>query len=288
MEFFLFSLKKRISRQIFRCGPSGNFPSRRSSAFQLPALATLNYDTGRIRKAIVLGSLIPLVAEVGWAALGICLVERGAMFVDPVDVLLAASPVQWQLLILAIAAISTTIIGSFFALQSVFDDVLEGAKPKSTPTNPQQQGRAAPDGSGAPREGAPPTSWKDTRWKRRLVAAGMISIPSMAIASTSPTVFLSAIDFAGSYPVVLLWGLTPPLLALRLRKARRRSEPSSSAPVAPPVSSAGPDAWLRLLALVSGLSLAHTFIHSFIHSYIHTYLHAYMHTYIHIDIDIYR
>ena len=188
---------------------------------------------------------------------------------------------QGQLRILAIAAIATTFIGSFFALQSVFDDVLEGAKPKSTPTNPQQQGRAAPDGSGVPREGAPPTSWKDTRWKRRLVAAGMISIPSMAIASTSPTVFLSAIDFAGSYPVVLLWGLTPPLLALRLRKARRRSEPSSSAPVAPPVSSAGPDAWLRLLALVSGLSLAHTFIHSFIHTYIHTYIHACIHAYIH-------
>ena len=58
--------------------------------------ALLTYNVHRIRSAILFGSLIPVVAEVGWAALGIGLVKSAPMVLDPVDVLLAASPVQTQ------------------------------------------------------------------------------------------------------------------------------------------------------------------------------------------------
>jgi len=63
-----------------------------------------------------------------------------------------------------------------------------------------------------------------------------------------------------SYPVVLLWGLTPPLLALRLRQqaSLRRPPPSALTPGSQKGvergegRTAGPDALLRLLAILSG------------------------------------
>jgi hypothetical protein len=39
--------------------------------------AMLRYEAKRIRVAIVLGSLLPLIAEIGWAALGIGLLPPG-------------------------------------------------------------------------------------------------------------------------------------------------------------------------------------------------------------------
>ena len=60
--------------------------------------------------------------------------------------------------------------------------------------------------------------------------------------------------------MVLLWGLTPPLLALRLRQQaiQRRLPPSASSPGSQKGvererwRTAGPDALLRLLAILSG------------------------------------
>jgi hypothetical protein len=54
--------------------------------------------------------------------------------------------------------------------------------------------------------------------KRRWLSAALIVTPALAIASVSPDLFLRAIDFAGSYPVLLLWGITPPAIAWRQRK----------------------------------------------------------------------
>lgn len=86
-------------------------------------------------------------------------------------------------------------------------------------------------------------------------------LPSLLISLTSPEVFLGAIDFAGSYPVLLLWGVAPPLMALRLRgfgpfRARsrevRRADPEDKTTRSPMYTrSAGPDLWLVFLACVS-------------------------------------
>ena len=54
----------------------------------------------------------------------------------------------------------------------------------------------------------------------------------------STAAFFGAIDLAGAYPVALLWGVAPPLMALRLqrgprgRSLRRRLGPYSLAALA--------------------------------------------------------
>ena len=55
-----------------------------------------------------------------------------------------------------------------------------------------------------------------------------------------------AMDFAGAYPVAILWGVFPPLACLKLRRTT------------PGARTAGPDAWLVVLAAVSGLFVAST------------------------------
>jgi len=165
----------------------------------LPAVCQLlNYRIGPIRWAIVIGSILPLILEVGWTALGIGLLpvmtSSGIGGLDPVKILLGIDgPVRFPLLALSVTAIATTIIGSYLALQSAADDVL------ATPPLESSGGR---------------------RRQRRtmLLSAAGIVLPALGIASISPDLFLKAIDFAGSYPVLLLWGLAPPAISFRLRQ----------------------------------------------------------------------
>jgi tyrosine-specific transport protein len=181
----------------------------------------LQYQVGPIRLAIVLGSILPLGLEVGWAALGIGLIPTTTTVAvgDPVAALLAAGgPVQAPLLILAGTAILTTIIGSYLALQSTLEDLF-------------------------------PVRRRPSR-RRRLVAATSIVAPALAIASISPDLFLRAIDFAGSYPVLLLWGVTPPTICLLQRRRRRRQGDVVVEQSSPPSSSL-PLWWLWGLAILS-------------------------------------
>ena len=59
-------------------------------------------------------------------------------------------------------------------------------------------------------------------WQRPVVAALAITIPPTLIAAISPSIFLQAIDFAGSYPILLLYGILPPVMALKLRLAGKK------------------------------------------------------------------
>ena len=132
----------------------------------------------------------------------------GAPRVDPVDVLLAAPPTRAATAALAASAVATTALGSALALRS---DVPEAVA-------------------------------------RRKLAALLAALPAVAVALTSPDVFFAAMDWAGAYPVALLWGLFPPVALLRLRRKTQSAHPKS----------AGPDAWLAALAAVSGLFVAST------------------------------
>ena len=132
----------------------------------------------------------------------------GAPRVDPVDVLLAAPATRAATAALAASAVATTALGSALALRS---DVPEAVA-------------------------------------RRKLAALLAALPAVGVALTSPDVFFAAMDWAGAYPVALLWGLFPPVALLRLRRKTQSGYPKS----------AGPDAWLAALAAVSGLFVAST------------------------------
>ena len=167
----------------------------------LPTICQLlHFNLPAIRVAILTGSALPLILEVFWAGLGFGLVDAAGA--DPVDVLLASSPVRRQLFLLTTSAIATTVIGSYLALQSIFDDLIS---PSASSMKTARSGRRNLVAS----------------WQRRIVCGCIVCFPALAIAAISPSVFLQAIDFAGSYPVLLLWGLAPPMAALSLRRKKK-------------------------------------------------------------------
>lgn len=153
----------------------------------LPSICQyLNFQKRPIRWAIGLGSILPLILELGWAALGSGLNPNASgSLQDPVALLLQTGPIQTPLFCLALSAILTTILGSYLALESTIKDTLP------VPSNGKRHSR--------------------------FLSASLIVLPALAIASISPSLFLQAIDFAGSYPVLLLWGIGPPAMAMRLR-----------------------------------------------------------------------
>jgi len=155
----------------------------------------LNYDTTRIHIAIFLGSFLTLSLQVGWSALGLSLVSRTSTGIDPVNILLAnqGSPVRLPLYALAFTAILTTILGSYLALLSTVTDFL----------SPQKSGTSNEI-----------THTYSNSPMHRLKVASLITIPAIGISCTSPSIFLRAIDFAGSYPVLILWGMMPSAISI--------------------------------------------------------------------------
>jgi tyrosine-specific transport protein len=250
----------------------------------LPSVcALLQHQLPALRKAVVVGSLLPLLVEVAWAALGVGLtVPPGpaaaaaagsaaagaaaavAAVVDPVDVLLATrGPVQLPLLCLAAAAVSTTVVGSYLALGNALSDWL--TRPPSTDADAATATAAAASNGAGRRVAAGASSAEADAprlgQQRRLLIAAMSVLPPLLVACSSPGVFLAAIDFAGSYPVLLLWGVAPPCMALRLRWKQRRTLPlllqgqpgqrNDSTSTGGAQDSSGSDAWLVCLAAVS-------------------------------------
>lgn len=103
---------------------------------------------------------------------------------DPVDMLLASNSLSLRSTVigLAFSAVVTTIIGSLLALGSLFGDLL---------------GVRATSGQGGGK------TW---------LARGLTVIPPLMLAMSGPRIYYAATEFAGAYPVTILWGVMPPLM----------------------------------------------------------------------------
>ena len=158
----------------------------------IPTLVALLGSRARVRRALRLGSTALLAIQLCWSTLGIALAPYDAaasgLAADPIAGLLAlSSPVAAAVTALGLCASTTTVLGTNLALRQFFDDA-----------------SAADDGP---------------ERRRRPARAGVFFalatlVPALAAAS-SADVFYAAIDFAGAYPVALLWLAAPPLMALR-------------------------------------------------------------------------
>ena len=134
------------------------------------------------------------------------------MMNDPVDILLTTgSSIQPRLVTLALSAIGTTILGSFLALQSAYDDWMTMLR--SSPTTTTINTTTTNTGN----------SSLLSILKQSWVRTACVSVPPLLIAWISPQVFLRAIDFAGSYPILLLYGVLPPLMIQRLATKKKDS-----------------------------------------------------------------
>lgn len=159
---------------------------------------SLGHERMSVRRALLVGSLLLLFVQLSWATLGVAAVPfaAGALRTDPVDALLGGGGRLAAATTFAGAtAVVTTILGTARALHTFCADAC----------------RQKSDGS-VPR-GA-------------VLFVTLIGVPALvACRASASAAFFGAIDFAGAYPVALLWGVAPPVMYLRLRGERltRRS-----------------------------------------------------------------
>ena len=154
----------------------------------------LDYHRNSIIGSVLLGSFIPLVMFLLWNAVvlgGIPeyqqLAESGAV-VDPLQLLRTNAPPAGRQLteglisVFSESAIITSFIGFVIGLMEFYSDLF--------PTR--------------------------SRSDRGLYA--LVLVPSAVVAIADPSIFLDALDAAGTYGISLLFGILPALLAIALRR----------------------------------------------------------------------
>jgi tyrosine-specific transport protein len=169
-----------------------------SFAYQgiIPTLATfMHHDAKNIRKAILIGSFIPLIAYVVWEGLILGTVpiegpnglkealEQGKNAVQPLRFFISSGSVFGLGQVFAFLALVTSFLGVSLGLR---DFLADGLKIQ-----------------------------KDTKGK--LLIALMVFLPPLVIAVSYPHVFLTALDYAGGFGCALLLGLLPIVMAWRGR-----------------------------------------------------------------------
>jgi tyrosine-specific transport protein len=169
-----------------------------SFAYQgiIPTLATfMHHDAKSIRKAILIGSFIPLIAYTvwEWLILGIVPLEganglkvalqQGQNAVHPLKYFIYNDSVYWLGQAFAFFALVTSFLGVALGLRDFLADGL----------NIQ----------------------KDVKGK--LLLALLVLIPPLVIAISYPHIFLIALDYAGGFGCALLLGLLPVMMVWRGR-----------------------------------------------------------------------
>ena len=206
----------------------------------------LNYNIKAIRIAIAMGSFLTLCLQIGWSGLGIALMAPLASKAsnDVVNILLqSGGTVQLPLSCLSITAILTTILGSYLALltmcNNIYQDLFKGGhkvRGRSNTTTTKDESLQ---------------STSTNTILQRITVGSMITLPALSISSTSPSIFLKAIDFAGSYPVLLLWGILPTFTTLLQRRRWNKDKSGKKIGRFSKTTSSGSSLWISLLALIS-------------------------------------
>ena len=159
-------------------------------------VSQLEGDRTKVATAIVGGSALPLVLFVTWEA--VCLGHIGASdggtFTDPLASLRLASPATSPLIdAFSLLAVGTSAIGFTLALTDFFGEAI----------------------------GKPARSWAP-------YAATLL--PPLAGALAAPGIFLGALNAAGTYGVLVLFGLLPPAMAAVDRRRWEEEEEAHGTP----------------------------------------------------------
>ncbi|MFL9457416.1 MULTISPECIES: amino acid permease [Nostocales] len=162
----------------------------------IPTIVTqLEGDAPKIRQSIVVGSAIPLVMFLAWNAviLGSISVDAiqgtasGKTF-DPLYILQSGSAGQWLGVLVSIFsefAIVTSFIGFVYGLLDFFKDIF--------PVTPQES-------------------------SKRLPLYSLILLPPMSLSALNPNIFLTALDYAGTFSISVLGGILPALMSWKQRQ----------------------------------------------------------------------
>ena len=153
--------------------------------------ARLEGDKARIRQAIFLGSLIPLVLFLVWNA--VILLSVGQSVGDPIKQLqngVNGSRLGAAVSVFSELAVTTSFIGFVYGLLSFFNDAFS-------------KNIFSKD------------IWSE-RYERPAKFA-LVFLPPLALSVLSPTIFFDAIEIAGAFGVSILFGVLPAAMVWKVR-----------------------------------------------------------------------
>lgn len=178
----------------------------------IPVITTqLEGDVKKIRRAIAIGSLIPLLMFLAWNAviLGsvspdmIESVSEGSTVFDPLQVLRNGQAGVWLGVLMSVFsefAIVTSFIGFVYGLLDFFKDVLE-----VSPNDNSQ----------------------------RLPLYSLVLLPATSLSVLNPSIFLAALDYAGTFSISVLGGIIPALMAWKQRYSQLQDSNHVTKPLIP-------------------------------------------------------
>ena len=153
----------------------------------------LGFDRARIARAVLLGSAAPLVMFIAWNALIQGVVDVSSAGADPVAALIAAESgeegavLSTAVQIFSFSAVVTSFVGFYYGMRGYVKDVLVESSVSSLADD------------------------------ERILAAAVLVPPSI-LAAVDPTLFLPALDAAGTFGITLLFGIIPAACVWRLRQ----------------------------------------------------------------------
>ncbi|MDH6059780.1 tyrosine transporter [Chrysosporum bergii ANA360D] len=162
----------------------------------VPVVVTqLEGDIPKIRRSMIIGSLIPLIMFLAWNAVilgsvSVDMVQTTAEF-DPVQILRGGSAGEWLGVLLSIFsefAIATSFIGVVYGLVDFFPDIFP---------------------------------WTTGKPLIRLPLFSIILLPPMSLGAINPGIFFSALDFAGALSISVLGGIIPALMTWKQRQEQQ-------------------------------------------------------------------
>lgn len=173
----------------------------------------LGCDLPKIRQAIVAGTALPVLMFIAWNAVILGSVPfnyadlsamTGTTF-DPLDVLRAYGNTFGDTVrAFSLLAVTTSFIGFYYGLTDFFADALGFDK---------RIGSDAPDGED---DEAVDAAVKRSPAQKAILCA-LTVVPPVGFALWDPSVFFAALDNAGTYGALTLFGIIPPLMAWSLR-----------------------------------------------------------------------
>ncbi len=167
----------------------------------VPVITTqLEGDARKIRQSIIIGSAIPLVMFLAWNAVILGSINPamtqslslGGTAFDPLEILRNGGAGEWLGLLITIFsefAIITSFIGFVYGLLDFFKDI---ANPPNEPSH-------------------------------RLPLYGLILFPPLSLGTLNPSIFFTALDYAGTFSISILGGIIPALMAWKQREQQKHS-----------------------------------------------------------------
>ncbi|MBD2457835.1 tyrosine transporter [Nostoc sp. FACHB-87] len=159
----------------------------------VPVVVTqLEGDSRKVRQSIIVGSAIPLVMFLAWNAVILGSVSpetiHSTTIFDPIQVLRAGGGGELLGVLVSIFsefAIATSFIGFVYGLLDFFQDIF--AKTQTKPTS-------------------------------RLPLYSLVLLPPLGLGAINPSIFFTALDFAGTFSISILGGIIPALATWKQRQ----------------------------------------------------------------------